>query len=155
MGSRGPKWRSDIIDRLEREFLKDPDLNVAKEWRKGIELLLRHPAIFWLVSDAQNPARVPFVIYAQILDQSYFCFSLPGFTGTCHRTLEAIYRGAIPVISSKEKDRYDIPLIDNVNCILVGKSAWEDAYCRVRAMDGAQIRQIRKRLQKDTRIWLE
>jgi len=155
MGSRSPVRRSEIIDRLEHEFLKDRVLNVAKQWRSGPDVSLDHPTIFWHVSTPENPARVPFDSYVQILDESYFCFCLPGFTGTCNRTLEAIYRGAIPAISSTEKDRYDIPLVDNENCILVRKDRWDEAYRRIRTMGPIQIRRMRERLKNDTRIWLE
>jgi Exostosin family len=155
MGSSNPVRRSELIDRLEREFSKDRDLKVEREWRNGLNGQIDHPTVFWYVSSSQSPARVPFDAYAKILDESYFCFCLPGFTGTCNRTIEAIYRGAIPAISATEKDRYDIPLVDNANCILVRNDSWDKAYRRIRAMDPNQISQMRRRLANDTRIWLE
>ena len=155
MGSRSPVWRSEIIDLLEHEFSKDRDLKVAKEYRDRLNGRLDHSTIFWHVSNPGNPARISFAAYAQILDESYFCLCLPGFTGTCNRTIEAIYRGAIPAISSTEKDRYDIPLVDNANSILVRNNGWDEAYRRIRTMDPKQISRMRERLEKDSRIWLE
>jgi len=155
MGARGTIRRSEIIDRLEREFSKDRDLKIAKEWQNRLDGRLDHLIIFWHISTPENPARIPFEAYAQILDESYFCFCLPGFTGTCNRTIEAIYRGAIPAISSTEKDRYDIPLVDNANSILVRNDNWDEAYRRIRMMGPMQINRMRKRLENDTHIWLE
>jgi exostosin family protein len=155
MGSRNPVWRAEIVDLLEQRFSKDRDLRVAKECRDRLNGRLDLPTVFWHVSTPGNPARIPFGTYAQILDESYFCLCLPGFTGTCSRTIEAIYRGAIPAVSSTEKDRYDIPLIDNANSILVRNNGWDEAFRRIRTMDPIQISRMRERLENDSRIWLE
>jgi hypothetical protein len=155
MGSRSPVWRSEIIDRLEHEFSKDRHLSVTKEWRNSLNGRLDNPSIFWHVSTSENPSRIPFDAYAEILDESYFCFCLPGFTGTSNRTIEAIYRGAIPAISSTEKDRYDIPLVDNVNSTLVRNNCWDEAYRRIRTIDPIEISRMREHLENDSRIWLE
>jgi hypothetical protein len=155
MGARNSGGRSKIIDRLEHEFSKDHNLNLAREWQNELNPRSDRPTVFWHVSTPENPARIPFDTYAQVLGESHFCFCLPGFTGTCNRTIEAIYRGAIPAISSIERHRYDIPLVDNANSILVRKNGWDEAYRRIRTMDPLQISRMRERLEKDTRTWLE
>jgi hypothetical protein len=155
IGSRMPPRRSQIIDRLEHEFLMDRNLKVAIKREESSNSHLDRPTIFWHVNSQESPSRIPFEAYAQILNESGFCFCLPGFTGTCNRPLESIYRGAIPVVSASEKDRYDIPLVDNANSILVRKDRWDEAYRRIRTMRPGQIKQMRERLESDSHTWLE
>jgi exostosin family protein len=155
VGARNSGGRSEIIDGLEREFSRNLDLRVEREWPNALDEELDQPTVFWHVTSPEYPTRVPFDVYAKILEKSYFCFCLPGFVGTCNRTLEAIYRGAIPAISSAEKARYDIPLVDNVNCILVRNDSWDQAYRRIRTMDPTQMSRMRQRLASDAGIWLD
>jgi hypothetical protein len=155
IGSRMPPRRSQIINRLEHEFSKDRKLKVTKKWGVSSNSLGNQSTIFWHVSVPENPSRLPFETYAQILGESNFSFCLPGFTGTSSRPLESMYRGAIPVVSASERDRYDIPLIDNVNSILVWKNRWDDAFQRIRTMRPIQVKRMRERLKTDSHIWLE
>jgi Exostosin family len=107
------------------------------------------------VSTTSNPKRLPFDDYIATLEQSSFCFCLPGFTGTCNRVVESIYRGCLPVVLIEERDRYDLPLVDAENAILVKGPHWGAAYRRIKALSEDQILKMRQRLKTDADVWLE
>lgn len=80
--------------------------------------------------------------YVGALSETEFCLSPPGwgFNWT-HRTIEAVVRGAIPVIEDPEL--YDLPFVDGVNCVVVGGADWALAVRRCLAFPPEQIARLR------------
>jgi hypothetical protein len=153
-GAREPERRAEILDQLQLEFGADLSLSISHQLREDLPPSLDH-SIFWHVSTTSNPKRLPFDDYIATLEQSSFSFCLPGFTGTCNRVVESIYRGCVPVVLFEERDRYDLPLVDGENAILVKGPQWVTAYHRIKSFSQDQILKMRQRLKRDAYVWLE
>jgi Exostosin family len=153
-GAREPNRRAQILDHLEFAFRADASLNISHKLHEDAPVDSNN-TILWHVSTASNPKRLPFDDYIATLEQSSFCFCVPGFTGTCNRVVESIYRGCLPVVLFEERDRYDLPLVDGENAILVKGPQWGTAYRRIKAFSEDQILKMRQRLKTDADVWLE
>lgn len=73
----------------------------------------------------------PYADYLSELESSWFCLCLPGATGTTHRVLESILRGAVPVLQEEQVPFHGLPLRDGVNAIFVKGRNWEGAIRRI------------------------
>jgi hypothetical protein len=69
----------------------------------------------------------PYNAYLEQIESAWFCLCLPGYTGTTNRALEAVLRGAIPVIQQELVKYHCLPLVDRVNSVFVVNGNWEEA----------------------------
>lgn len=111
-----PDSRKDIIESILANGTKD------FTFCKSLNLDKHHSNYFLLIADDPNSPiqrHREHNEFIKILDQSYFTLCPPGYSGTTARVIEAIIRGSIPVLTQEELKFYDLPLIDEKNCILV------------------------------------
>jgi hypothetical protein len=60
--------------------------------------------------------------------------------------MEALLRGAIPVLSVDELGLYGVGLSDGINCIAVPTGQWPAAIERLRGLQESQIVQMRRNI---------
>ena len=76
--------------------------------------------------------------YMAVLSDMDFCISPPGWgRNWTHRTVEALVRGAIPVLEDPEL--YDVGLKDGETCVLVRNGDWAEATRRALAIPDDEV----------------
>ena len=88
----------------------------------------------WIVyGDGRNTKGLNPRQYTAVLSDMDFCISPPGWgRNWTHRTVEALVRGAIPVLEDPEL--YDVGLKDGETCVLVRNGDWAGATRRALAI---------------------
>jgi hypothetical protein len=133
LGSRDPAVRSRILDSVESYFMpSDAGAGQRMAWHA--------------YSDAQPAALSP-EAFLQVLSESDFTLSPPGYSRVTHRPVEALLRGSIPVLNADELDLYDLGLADGVNCIAVPPGGWPAAMDRIVRMSATRITGMRRNIQ--------
>jgi hypothetical protein len=131
VGSRDPAVRGRILDGVESRFANEV----------GGQRMVWHA-----YSDAQ-PAALSAQGFLQVLSDSDFTLSPPGYSLVTHRPVEALLRGSIPVLNTHELDLYDLGLADGVNCIAVAPDGWPAAIDRIVQMNESQITAMRRNVR--------
>jgi len=90
--------------------------------------------------------------YIDLMTQSDFALSPPGYNVWTHRTAEAVLRGVIPIMERPEQD--NLGLIDGESCIEVHAGRWEEAVARALAMTPEQIAAMRRTVLEKCRTQL-
>ena len=81
--------------------------------------------------------------YMAVLSDMDLCISPPGWgRNWTHRTVEALVRGAIPVL--EDPDLYDVGLKDGETCMLVRNGDWAEATRRALAIADDEIVAMRR-----------
>lgn len=134
LGSRDPASRSRILDSVEDFFTSPPPAGRGQRM------------VWHAYSDAQ-PAALSGEEFLQVLTDSDFTLSPPGYSLVTHRPVEALLRGSIPVLNADELDLYDLGLADGINCIAVAPGGWRAAMQRIVDMSGAEVAGMRRNIR--------
>jgi hypothetical protein len=96
----------------------------------------------WLeIGGSETTVAVDPSEYLHILADMDFCVSPPGWGRYSHRTVEAIVRGAVPILS--DASAYDLDLRDGENCIIVSDGNWREATRRALVMSQSEVVRLR------------
>lgn len=140
LGNRQPPERSTRLDACLAALRAEPALPMTADYHQppgvGQEVL-------WIEYDLAagtrglDPSR-----YAAALAETDFCLSPPGWgRNWAHRTIEAMARGAIPVLEDPEL--YNLPLVDGRNCVIAPEAGWAGAVRRCLALSTEEIARMR------------
>jgi hypothetical protein len=135
VGSRDPETRRRILASVESQFTS---AQVAGR-------------MVWHAYSDDQPAALSPRDFLQVLTDSDFTLSPPGYSLVTHRPVEALLRGSIPVLNASELDLYDIGLVDGRNCIAVRRDGWPAAVERIAAMGQADVVAMRHHVQRTVR----
>lgn len=80
--------------------------------------------------------------YIEVLSQIDFCLSPPGYDWYTHRTVEALVRGAIPIL--EDPDVYELGLVDGENCLVAARNDWSSAVKRALRMADTDVLRMRR-----------
>ena len=81
--------------------------------------------------------------YLDVLSNTDFCISPPGWGAIyTHRTIEAIIRGAIPIIEDPE--RYELEFCDHENCIIAAATDWGAAVRAALDVSQPEVQRMRR-----------
>jgi hypothetical protein len=140
IGNRKPQFRADIINSI-KSYLTSQNLYPLSDDDLAAEII-------WIeYGDEPGEQRgVPASDYSDILSESDFTISPPGYSKLTHRTMEALVRGSIPILHENELELYDINLQDQVNCLAVKNGDWSKAIEDAVNMPLDQIIQIRSNI---------
>jgi hypothetical protein len=94
-----------------------------RERSKAVNFVKAHKSVFQMQSFS-TPAK-----YRELLRQSQFVLSPPGNGADCHRTWEALYMGAVPIVLKKFWPFQEI----NLPVLIV--EDWEDVPSRVQSFE--------------------
>jgi hypothetical protein len=135
IGNRKPPARNEIINAIKSYLAQHQLFPVPLD---GSELI-------WLEygDDLGEKRGVPPTEYLDLLGESDFTLSPPGYGKMTHRTMEALIQGSIPILNEDELELYDINLQDSVNCIAVKDGNWQGAMQRAIDMPLSQVIQMR------------
>jgi hypothetical protein len=145
LGTRAPESRDQILKQAEAWFTSRPDLKIADHFEQdktGDEI-----RVFWRAPNREQSHPRPPSEYLQILTNSDFTLSVPGYTVWSCRPPEAFLRGSIPILTQAEAaDFYDCDLVDMENCIIVYEDNWVEAIERSFSLSLDQVIKIRIRI---------
>ncbi len=140
MGNRQPPERSTRLDACLAALRAQQGFAITTEYRNQAS---GNPEVLWIEYDFNTGTRgIDPELYASALTETEFCLSPPGWgRNWAHRTVEAMVRGAIPVIEDPEL--YNLPFVDGVNCLIVGGADWAQAVQRCLTCSPAEITRLR------------
>ena len=93
--------------------------------------------------ESSGPRGLEPMEYMALLADMDFCISPPGWgLNWTHRTVEALVRGAIPII--EDPQLYSLGLRDGETCLLVKNNDWAEATRRALAMPAAEVLRMRR-----------
>lgn len=108
-------------------FLGCLDPKNRRGFLSSLKPLFRNADMYWHEYTDSTGAGVTAQEYLKLLSDSDFTLCPPGYSLVTHRPLEALLRGAIPIVNEGELCLYGIELKDKVNCISVKNHRWHDA----------------------------
>ncbi len=104
--------------------------------------------MFWHEYSDGSGSGVSAYRYLQILEDSDFALCPPGYSLVTHRPLEALLRGAIPVLNESEMPLYGIHLENGKNCFAVRHNDWGKAVQEIRKMRADVILFLRRNVHR-------
>jgi len=112
---RGFNGNTQIIEKALKSATKKRDILMYMNFNPDTNQKSRGSVLNFFLNKkfCFNSNRVPFSYYISKLAQSKFVASPPGNGIDCHRTWEALYVDAIPIVSSTKLDRMykDLPVL--------------------------------------------
>lgn len=99
---------------------------------------------YWHVYDETGAPSIAPAAYLDILTNSEFTISPPGWCGYTHRTYEAIMRGSVPIIEDPEQ--YDVPFTDGTNCLIANPKDWGEAAGRAASLPKEHLVKLQRGL---------
>ena len=151
VGNRQPAERSARLDACLAALRAHPALSITADPRS--ESPGSRQAL-WIEYDLAAGTRgLDAPDYCSALADSDFCLSPPGWgLNWTHRTIEAMVRGAIPVIDDPES--YCLPLVDGVNCVIVRDGNWARAVEQCLAFSPDDVAAMRAGVLRLREEWL-
>lgn len=140
IGNRNPQQRTEIISEIKAYLVS-----------QGLPVTDRHDAtsdLLWIEygDDPGEQRGVEASTYIDLLSESDFTLSPPGYVKMTHRTIEALVRGSIPVLHEDELELYDIDLRDRINCLVVKNQDWVTAVETLIAMPQEEVVHLRSNI---------
>ncbi|WP_245802446.1 hypothetical protein [Desulfacinum hydrothermale] len=102
--------------------------------------------MFWHEYTDSSGSGVSAADYVRILSQSDFVLCPPGYSLVTHRPIEALLRGAVPILNEKEVDLYGLEMRHGVHCIAVKDDRWEEAVLHALDLPREKVRSMRRRI---------
>lgn len=142
IGCRNPAERARQLEGCARAIREKGIAIVDPETWKGGE---GRPAAWFDYGDEPGQRRgLEPMDYITLLTEMDFCISPSGYLGWTHRTVEAVIRGAIPIIA--DPDFYNLDFKDGENAIIVKGNDWHDAVRRALALSADDVGAMRRRV---------
>lgn len=146
IGNYNPLERKVVLEQVKQQLNQIPKINIVKKYPANTIIDNHTNALFIEYGDS-GIRGVSSEMYIESLSQSDFCISPMGWGDNwTHRTVEALLRGAIPIL--EDPDRYNIGLKDMKNCIVVRKKNWGEAIERAYGLNAESLLKMRYDIQK-------
>ncbi|TAE60374.1 MAG: hypothetical protein EAZ87_06190 [Nostocales cyanobacterium] len=152
IGNKNPTERTIVLQQVRETIATFQDLNEFNEYpvKNKLHSTAEITSILWIEygdDKGEGSRGLSPNDYIDALSESDFCISPLGWGGNwTHRTVEALARGAIPIL--EDASRYNIGLEDMISCILVKDNNWHEAIIRANNLDENQIYKMRCQIQK-------
>lgn len=125
IGNENPEARRHILRSVENTASRLPGIVIHKSVPdRPLDPDKKH--VLWIEYGDHDGERglVP-EAYLKILRQAEFCLCPQGWDLWSHRVSECLLCGAVPILEHEQL--YDLPLQDEVNCLLAGTRGWAKA----------------------------
>ena len=129
-------------------FLGCLDPRHRRDFLPALRPLFSKPNMYWHEYTNSDGAGVSAQDCVHLLTDSDFVLCPPGYSLVTHRPLEALLRGAIPILNEAELDLYGIALEDQVNCWAVKHHGWKEAIRHVRDLPWEKVLSMRCRIHE-------
>jgi len=152
IGNYNPPERKYILSKVKDALSKIPMMRIFHQYPTNDVYRGDTNSLYIEYGDSGVRGIEP-TMFIESLSESDFCISPMGWGNNwTHRTIEALLRGAIPII--EDPDRYNIGLTDMENCILVKNKNWAEAIKRASNINSNDLSTMRLNIKKIVEYYL-